>query len=81
MYDSQRRHTNGQHVYEKRLTILNQKGNESQNHNEKWPQLLEWLFSKTWLLSSTPHTNKQDTDKDVEKEKILLEEGKSACPF
>ena len=33
----QRRHTNGQQVYEKVLNITNYQGNENQNHNEISP--------------------------------------------
>ena len=42
----QRRYTNGHHVHEKMLNIMNHQGTTTQNHHGITSHMLEWLISK-----------------------------------
>ena len=56
---SQRRHTGGQQVHEKMLSITNYQGNAKQNHNEM--SQLKWLSSKRQDVSVGEDVEKRET--------------------
>ena len=57
----QRRHTNGQQVCEKVLSITNHQGNANQNHNEmSTSYLTEWPSSKRKEISTGKYVEKRE---------------------